>query len=129
MLRQMSHLFGHGVGGGHVVEDHYRALEASGRIMDRRGGIFDGGLAAIAADQYRAGRQQFALIVLQHLDDGVGHRLAAFIVDQVHHAVDRQAMGFVELPASHMFGGAVEVVDVALQVGTDYRITDRVEGQ
>src|SRR5229473_7771929 len=51
VLRRVSHLVRHGTRRAHIVEDDYRSYNAAYAVVDRGGGILNGGFKNVAADE------------------------------------------------------------------------------
>ncbi len=114
-------------GFGHVVEDEHAAGDVAFAVADRRCRALDIELVAVAADQQgRAYRLDRA--VAAHRDrQRVLERLAGLLVKAAEDLVDRPAAGVVDLPAGEFLGDRVDVLDIALGVGRDDAVTDRVQ--
>ena len=125
---EIDHLALHAAELGDVLEHQDAAGGAPLAVLDRRDGVADGELPAVAPHQHRVAG------VLDHPPlgeaalDGVGERLAGPLVDDVEDAGHRLAAGLVGAPAGQPLGDRVEVVDEAGGVGADDAVADRGEG-
>ena len=128
MLGQIGHFQGRGLGIGNVVKDDDRTTELTIGIVNGRRGVFNRALPAIATNQDGAGGQLHFLVLLQHQLDGVAPRLTGGAIDDLHHHTDGLTPCVLALPAGQLLGRHIQVVDVAIHVGADHRIADRVEG-
>lgn len=127
MLREFRHLDGHGSGGGDIVANDYGAGDALLAVVNGRGGVFNGGLHSIAANQDAIGSEADGPILL----NGHFHRIAAGFpgigVDDVEYVREGASNCLFSGPARHGFGDKIEIGDFAENVGAEDGIADGVQ--
>ena len=128
VLRQMRHAQRHGARFADIVEHQHGADDAAFPVVDRRGGILDGGLEAVAADQHAVDRQSYGLVFLDGKLRRVWCGFAGLAVNDPEYLGQRSPHCGFTRPAGHRFRDQIQVGHVAGEVGGQHGIANRVEG-
>ena len=113
----------------HVFEHDHRADHLSAAIVDGRRGVFDRRLEPVTPDE-QAGRSQIdGSIELDRPAQRIPRRFAGRRVEDREHLRERPAQCLLTRPARHAFGHPVEIRHVAVDIGAEHGVADRVEGR
>lgn len=72
-------------------------------------------------------RQTNGLSLFEYQFDGIAYRFSRFLIEKRHDVADWTATRLFPSPACHLFSSLVQVIDGAMQVGTDDGIADGIE--
>ena len=128
VLRGVRHLDRHGPCRAHIMENNHRSDDAACPVVDRRGGIFNGGFKSVAADEDAIHSQSHRPILLDGHLHGVSSGLARGAVNNSEDFGEGFASGFFAAPTGHGLGNEIEIGDIAGNVRTENGVTNRVEG-
>src|SRR5258706_3095905 len=128
VLRGVRHLDGHRPRRTYIMENNHRSDDAPRPIVDRSGGIFNGGLKSVPANEDTINGQAHRPILLHGHFHRVSGGLARSAVNDFKHFSKRLADGFFAPPPCHALGNQIEIGDFAGNVGTKNGVTNRVEG-
>jgi hypothetical protein len=123
----MRHLARHGPCRAHIMENDHRSDNAACPVVDRGGGIFDGGFKSIAADEDAIYNQSHSPILFDGHLHGVSSGFARGAVNDSEDFSEWLACGFFAAPTGHGLCNEIEMGDFAGHVAADNGITNRVE--
>ena len=95
--------------------------------MNRRRGVLDRQLLAIATQQDGIGCQSDGAVFRDGSLCRIVRDFACGPVNDAENFRERPADGFCLRPAGDGLGGRIQIAHIARQIGTQYRITNRVE--
>src|ERR1700687_3475619 len=110
------------------MENNHRAGDVTGPVVDRRGGIFNGGFQSVAADEAAVHSQSHGPIWLYGHLHGVESALARGAIDNPKDFGQRLANGFFAAPPSHSLRNKIEIGDIPGNIGAENGVANRVEG-
>src|SRR4026208_179225 len=91
------------------MKDDDGAGHLSARVVYGCGGVFNGGLVSVTADQNTIAAQTDGLVLQDRQCEGIQSRFAAVSVDDSQHLLQWPAAGFLPVPAGHAFSNPGEV--------------------
>ena len=127
MLRQVDSPQGHRSRLAHILEHDHCADHLPSRIVDRRGGVFDGRLDPVAPDEEAVRGQPDDSVELDGLVHRVPRGFARRGVDDVEHLGERPAQRLPRRPARHAFGHRIEIGHVARNIRAEHGVADGVK--
>ncbi len=110
-----------------IVEHEDRAGHVAAVVPDRCRGALDVDLVAVAADEQRRAYRLDRARAADGDCERVFERLAGLLVEAAEHLVDLAPGGLLELPSGQLLGHRIEVLDVALGIGGDHAVADRLQ--
>jgi len=113
---------------GDVMEHQHGAQQRAVGIADRRSGILDAVFAAIPRQQQGLGREPDHAALEEAGHDRIPRRLAGLLVHDPEHLGRGQPLRLVARPAGQALRHGIQPGHMALDVGGDHRVTDRLQG-
>jgi hypothetical protein len=110
------------------MENDHRSDDAACLVVDRGGGILNGGLKSIAANEDAIYTHSHRHIFLDGHLHGVSIGIARGAVDYSDDVGEGLACGFFAAPTGHGLCNEIEIGNFAGHVGAENGITNRVEG-
>ena len=111
-----------------VAQGHDAPHDLSFLIEDRSGTFFDGQRRAVRPQQFHVVRAGRRAALVQRAVQGGFERLPGGAVDQGNHLRERLPAHLVQTSPEQRLGRGIEVLDMALGIGADHAVGDRMQG-
>jgi len=112
---------------GHVVKDENDAAHRAIGLENRRRGILDGKLGAIASAEHGVFGQADDHALAQHACDRIFRRRAGLLIENGEHLRQRAAARLLSAPARELLRHGIEKGDSAGLIRGEHRIADGTE--
>ena len=110
-----------------IVENQHTARNAAAAVSYRRRRAFDVKLVAIASYQQRRSHRLDGAIPANRYRQRILQGFAGLLVKTAKDLVNRPAACVVDLPAGKSLCNGIDILDVAIRIGSDHAVTDRLQ--
>ena len=118
VVRGVRHFKRHGPRCAHVVKNDHSSDHAACPVMDRRGGIFNGGFKSVAADENAIRGESDRFVLFDGHLHGIASGLVRAAVNNSEDFGQRFASGFFTEPPGHLFCNDIQIRDIPGNIGT-----------
>ena len=109
------------------MEHHHRADDVADAVANRRGRVLDRHFVARLRDEHGIVSERNHAAFFETAHDRVVYTRTGIRVDDRHDVVDGPAARVTNLPSGQVLGHRVDVIDIALGIGRDDTVTDRLQ--
>src|SRR6266436_486517 len=117
VLRGVSHLVRHGPRRAHIMENDHGSNNPPAAVVDRGGGIFNGGFKTVAADEDAVQSESDSSVLLNRHLHRISSGLARIAINNLEHFGEWFPDSFFAAPAGHSLGNEIEIGHATGNIG------------